>query len=125
MATVNPVADYPAPGVMRVTWDAIATGDTINWFTVPNAWGALAEVQMYTDSGGAWGSATVGMEATNASDGDGATALTNTLGSAVSATEDARFAVEVLSLKVRPTITGGTSDDINVVLMLRGGIVNT
>lgn len=125
MATVNPVADYPAPGVMRVTWDAIATGDTINWFTVPNAWGALAEVQMYTDSGGAWGGATVGMEATNASDGDGATALTTTLGSAIAATEDARFSVEVLSLKVRPTITGGTSDDINVVLMLRGGIVNT
>lgn len=125
MPTINPVADYPAPGVMRVTWDGIATGDTINWFTVPNAWGLAGHVQMYTDSGGAWGAATVGMEATSASDKDGAAAMSDTQGNAISATADAQFEISTSALFVRPTITGGTSDDVNVILMLRGGIVKT
>ena len=125
MAIVNPDPDSPAPGVMRVTWDACATGDTINWFTIPNAWGLAANVQMYTDSGGAWGSATVGMEETNADDNDGAVAMKDNLGSTVTATADAKFEVSTTALKVRPTISGGSSDDVNVVMVLRGGIVNT
>lgn len=125
MAIKDPDASQPIRGVLAVTWDAIATGDTINWYKVPDAWGALAEVQMYTDSGGAWGGATVGMEVTSAPDGDGATALKTTLGGDIAATEDSRFPVEALSLMVRPTIINGTDDDVNVILVMRGGIVNT
>lgn len=125
MPTVNPTVDQPIRGAMRVTWDACGTGDTINWFKVPDAWGALAEVQMYADSGGDWGGATVGMEFTSDDSGDGATALKTTLGGEIAATDDDAFKVEVLALMVRPTITGGTDDDVNVILMLRGGIVNT
>lgn len=125
MAVIQPVADSPAPGVLRVTWDACATGDTIHWFTVPNAWGLAGKVQLYTDSGGAWGSATVGMEETSASDKDGAKAMADTLGNAITATEDAQFEISTTSLFVRPTISGGSGDDVNVILVLRGGIVKT
>lgn len=123
MAIKDPDASQPIRGALTVTWDGIATGDTINWYKVPDAWGALAEVQMYTDSGGAWGGATVGMEVTSAPDGDGAKPLKTTLDGSIAATEDSIFKVEVLSVMVRPTISGGTSDDINVILTMRGGVV--
>ena len=125
MAVIQPVADSPAPGVMRITWDACSTGDTIHWYTIPNAWGIAGSVQMYTDSGGAWGSATVTMEETSASDKDGTTTMKDGLGTDVSGTADAKFEVSTTSLFVRPTISGGSGDDVNVILLLRGGIVKT
>lgn len=124
MATVNPVVDWPAPGVMRITWDAIATGDTINWATIPHIWLAQACVHAYADSGGSWGGATVSMQESNADDNDGEVSMVDTLGSAISFTGDGKKEISISSLKIRPAISGGTSDDVNVVVVARGGIVN-
>ena len=114
MATISPNTDGPISTANVVNWTGAATGDTINSYAIPEEFGAIGCVQIT----GTFGGATVTIEVSN----DGTTwfALNDIKGDAVSATADAFFDFTTAAIYVRPAISGGTSDDVDVRLSLRG-----
>ena len=113
MATVSPTVQIIG-GDPFVTWEAIATGDTIVSYSPSDKQGLAFGFQVT----GTFGGATVTLEASN----DGSTwfELTDTSLSAISATADAYFDGGSAARYFRPAISGGTSDDVDVVMSLRG-----
>lgn len=115
MATVSPVQTPTSEGgVPRFLWEALATGDTINSLTIRSQYGLAASVQMT----GTWGGATVVLQVSN----DGSTWFTakDVDNANVSATADAYFEISSSAAYMRPGISGGTGDDIDFVLVMRG-----
>jgi hypothetical protein len=114
MATISPNTDGPISTAKVVNWTDIATGDTINSYIIPEEFGAIGCVQIT----GTFGGATVSMEISN----DGSTwfGLTDLQGAAIIATT-AKFAdFSTAAIYMRPAITGGTSDSIDVRVAFRG-----
>lgn len=113
MATVSPVIDLSLP-VPRVVWEEAATGDTLESYVLEQQYGIAAAVQI----SGTFGGATAAMEVSN----DGSTwfALKDLYGFNVSATANALFEISTSALYIRPAISGGTGDDIDVVMLVRG-----
>lgn len=114
MATVSPATTTTAGNsVTTVTWADMATGDTIEAVEVgaPNALAASIQIS------GTFGGATVGLSASN--DGTNYIALEDTSGDAISATAAAMFEVSTGALYLKPTISGGSSDAVDAVLVLR------
>ena len=113
MATVSPTTQVIG-GDPFVTWTGIATGDTIESFAPGDKQGLAFGFQ----ATGTFGGATVTLEASN----DGTTwfELTDNNLSAISATSNAYFDGGSAARYFRPTITGGTSDDVDVVMSFRG-----
>lgn len=97
-----------------VTWSSMATGDTINHWEVKALSTAVASLQLT----GTWGGATVVLQVSN----DGTTWFTakDTQGNDVSATADAFFEISVSARYVRPAPSGGSSDSVTAVLVMRG-----
>jgi hypothetical protein len=117
MATVSPAFDFvqaQGASVPRVTWSDLATGDTITSFPIASQAGIAGAVQFR----GAFGGATVGLQASN----DGVTFfyVTNLLGAAISTDSAALFEFTSAALYLRPIITGGTGDAVDVIVVLRG-----
>ena len=114
MATVNPEFDVSVLGVPRIIWEALATGDTITSQLVPGKAGLAGAVQI----SGTFDSATVKLQYSN----DNATFfdMTDILGSAITATSNAIFEFSTAAVYLRPAISGGTNDDVDVVVSLRG-----
>jgi len=114
MATVSPVFDNTVTKVPRVIWEALATGDTVNAFTTLQQFGLAASVQI----SGTFGGATVTLQHSN----DGATWFTakDLQNTDVSVTANGIFELSLSSVYLRPAISGGTGDDIDVILVLRG-----
>ena len=114
MATVSPVLSNAIPHVPRVIWEALATGDTVNGFTSRQQFGLAASVQI----SGTFGGATVLLEHSN----DGVTWFTakDLQNTDVSVTADGIFELSLSSVYLRPAISGGTGDDVDVILVLRG-----
>jgi len=114
MATVSPVLSNAIPNVPRVIWEALATGDTVNEFTSRQQYGLAASVQI----AGTFGGATVTLQHSN----DGTTWFTtkDIFGNDVEVTAAGIFELSLSSVYLRPAIRGGTGDDVDVVLVLRG-----
>lgn len=119
MATVNVSVSYVNDGVVNrprstAVWEGIATGDTIGSLTVAGQSAVASAVQI----SGTFGGATVAMECSN----DGVTWFTmiDSVGDPISATADAFHEISSSALYIRPAISGGTGDDIDVILVLRG-----
>lgn len=113
MATVNPVISSLS-STPRIVWAGMVTGDTLNSYTVCARCGLAMSVQI----SGTFGGATVKLQQSN----DGTTwfDIKDITGTTISATADAIFEASVSALYVRPTISGGAANNINVILMLRG-----
>lgn len=117
MATVSPVFSFvqaQAQNVPKVVWSGIVTGDTINALTVPGYNASLICAQI----GGTFGGATVTLEVSN--DGTNYVGAKDLTGTAVSATAAALVQVPSSALYIKPVVTGGSANSINVTLVLRG-----
>jgi hypothetical protein len=117
MATVSPAFDFvqaQAAKVPRVTWADLTTGDTIVAFPVA----AQAAVAGAVQFGGAFGSATVKLQVSN--DGTTYFDMKDLGGTVVTATSAALFEFTTAAMYLRPAISGGTGDAVDVTLVLRG-----
>lgn len=114
MATVSPVLNRTAEGVPYLLWENVATGDTLNPYAVNARLGLDASVQL----AGTFGGATVKLQQSN----DNATYfdMKDTGGTTISATAAAIFNFSSAAVYLRPAITGGTGDAVDIYLVLRG-----
>jgi hypothetical protein len=117
MATVSPNFDFvtaQAAKVPRVTWADIVTGDTITAFPVA----AQAAVAGAVQFGGTFGGATVGLQVSN--DGTTFFDMKDLSGATVAATSAALFEFTTAAMYIRPVVTSGSANAIDVTVVLRG-----
>lgn len=117
MATINPsflLVIAPAEDVPVLTWEGAATGDDLIPYGISEQAGIAGSVQI----DGTFGGATVTLEASN----DGVTffPLSDLQGNAISATAAAFFDFTTAAALIRPAISGGSGDSLNIRLTLRG-----
>lgn len=113
MATITPTTSYDN-GALQVTWTGVSTADTMVAYEVPDQAAWFAALQMT----GTWGGSTVTLQGSE----DNSTYLTikDRSGTAISATANARFDLSTGAKYVKPASSGGTGDNVDVVLTLRG-----
>jgi hypothetical protein len=114
MATVTPVLNTTVVGVPRLIWEALATGDTVTPFVVTQQYGLAASVQVV----GTFGGATVSLEVSN--DGTNWVIAKDLQGEDITLTDTGYFEFSLSAAYIRPAISGGTSDDVDVIVVLRG-----
>lgn len=115
MAVVNFTRSEPSASVAKiVTWTAIANGDTATPFLPVELDTAIASVQV----SGTFGGATLTLQQSN--DGTNWFTAKTPTGDNVSATAAGMFEVSLSGLYIRPSISGGSSSSINVILVARG-----
>lgn len=117
MATISPAFTKTVirgQTVTTVTWTGAATGDTLEEFGLIDTAAVAGSVQIT----GTFGGATAVMQVSN----DSTTWFTakDMSNTEVSATADAFFEFSSSALYLRPSISGGTGDTIDIVLSLRG-----
>ena len=114
MATVNHKTDGPVSTAHMVTWTAIATGDTIVEYAIPEEYGVVGCSQIT----GTFGGATVAIQVSN----DATTwfNLVDLQGVEISATANDFADFTTAAVYIRPAISGGTGDDVDVCLSFRG-----
>ena len=106
--------DGPVGSAGYAHWTEVATGTTADTFTLERTKGLLASVQMF----GTWGSSTVVLQGSN--DGTNWVTLKDTAGTAISLTDDGAFEFSTAMLYIRPSSSGGSSDDVDVIVTTRG-----
>ena len=114
MATITPTFDTTITGVPRLIWEELATGDTVVSHTVTQQYGLAAAVQAV----GTFGGATVVLQVSN--DGTNWATAKDVQGTDVSLTATGYFEVSLSAAYIRPAISGGTGDDVDVIVVLRG-----
>ncbi len=117
MATVSPAFDFvaaQAAKVPRVTWTDIVTGDTLTAFPVA----AQAAVAGAVQFGGTFGGATIGLQVSN--DGTTFFDMKDLGGTVITATANALFEFTTAAMYIRPVITGGAANAVDVTVVLRG-----
>ena len=117
MSTVSPAFDFvqaQAAKVPRVTWADIVTGDTLTAFPIA----AQAAIAGAVQFGGTFGGATIGLQASN----DGVTYfdIKDLGGTVISATAAALFEFTTAAMYIRPVISGGAANAVDVTVVLRG-----
>jgi len=111
MATITSTIDSDGPGE-TVTWSAVTTGDTGSAFT------AAGYVHGFVTFAGTFnGGTTVILQGSN--DGTTWAALENPNGDAISATAAGGFEVRTGARYVRPSVSSGSADSVNVVLHMK------
>ena len=114
MATITPALTVVA-GIPRITWTGVSTADTmVAYGPILSRSGEFGSVLL----SGTWGSSTVAL--TGSEDGTTYIALKDRNGTAISGTANARFELSTSASYLKPTSTGGTSDNVDVVVVLRG-----
>jgi hypothetical protein len=114
MATVSPVLSRTAEGIPYLLWENVATGDTITAYAVHGRLATNASVQFT----GTFGGATVKLQTSN--DGTTYADIKDVHGTTVSATAAGQFEFSRSAVYLRPAISGGTSDAVDIYLVLRG-----
>jgi len=117
MATVSPtfsIVQAQAQSIPVATWADLATGDTITSLGIPGADGVAGAVQF----GGTFGGATVKLQASN--DGSTFFDMKELGGTPISTGSAALFEFTTAAVYVRPAISGGTGDAVDVTVVLRG-----
>jgi hypothetical protein len=117
MPTVSPTFDFvttQSSKTPRITWADVATGDTITPFSV-DAQAAIAGAVQFA---GTFGGATVKLQVSN--DGTTYFDMKDLGGTVMSATAAALFEFTTAAAYIRPAISGGTGDAVDVIMVLRG-----
>jgi len=114
MATVSPSINLSVAENPRVIWDGIVTGDTINSFTMSQQYGLAAAIQI----SGTFGGATVKMQVSN--DNTNFFDMEDVTGTAVSTGSGALYEVSTAAVFIKPVVTGGSGNDIDVIIAFRG-----
>lgn len=113
MATVSPVVNLSITDAPRYVWEALATGDTINALKLSGTGARRAAVQIF----GTFGGATVKMQVSN--DGSNFYDIKDIHNTAVSTGAAAVFEFTSSAVYIKPVISGGTGDDVDVILFMR------
>ena len=113
MATVSPAMNLDIADAPRHIWADLATGDTINALKLTGTGARRASVQI----SGTFGSATVKMQTSN--DGTNFADIKDIHNTAVSATAAAMFEITSSAIYIKPAISGGSADSVNVTLFMR------
>ena len=111
--TVSPVINLDIADAPRHVWADLATGDTINALKLTGAGARRAAVQI----AGTFGSATIKIQTSN--DGTNFADIKDIHNTAVSATAAAIFEITSAAVYIKPAISGGTGDSVNVTLFMR------
>ncbi len=117
MATVSPeFSAVYAQGqtIMRSVWADLATGDTIVQLGIPGQ-AAVAGAVQFT---GTFGGATVKLQVSN--DNSTYFDMKDLLGNVITATAAGYFEFTTAGVYLRPAISGGTGDAVDVTISLRG-----
>ena len=117
MATVSPEflsLQAQAQNIYYTKWTGIVTGDTIN----PRVSPAQVPIAGAVQFGGTFGGTTIKLQASN----DGVTYfdMVDLQGNVISATANALFEFTTAAIYIRPLLTAGAANSVNVTLMLRG-----
>lgn len=115
MATITPAVSITS-GVPSVTWTGITTTtDTPSALTVTDQAGLAMAVQF----GGTFnGGTTAVLQGSN--DGSTYFTLKDILGNSVSATAAALFEVSTSVRYIKPSVSSGSADNVNVIVVMRG-----
>lgn len=113
MATITPTRATAAHNVSTVTWTGIATGDTINSDLPGSLDPAFGAVQI----SGTFGGATVTLTGSN--DGTTFSTLKDKTGTAISMTSAGAAEFSTAMVYIKPGISGGTGDSVDVVVSFR------
>jgi hypothetical protein len=114
MATITPTINTAILGVPRLIWEEAATGDTIIPFVLTQQYGLAASVQVV----GTFGGATVVLQVSN--DGTNWVTARDIDGVGVTFTSTGYAEVSLSAAYIRPAISGGTGNDLDVIVVLRG-----
>lgn len=98
----------------QVAWADIATGDTMVAYEISDQAGLAGAVQF----AGTFGGATVTLTGSN--DGTNYVTLVDQTGSLISTTSAGLVEFSTSCRYIKPGITGGTSDAVDVTVVLRG-----
>lgn len=117
MATVSPTFNSlqaQDQDIYYTKWTGAVTGDTIE----PRISPAQVPIAGAVQFGGTFGGATVKLQASN----DGVTYfdMVDLQGTAISAATAAMFEFTTAAIYLRPSLTSGSGNAVNVTLMLRG-----
>ena len=115
MATITPTVTI-TDNVPSVTWTGITTTtDTPSAFAIQDQAGLAMSVQF---AGTFNGGTTAVLQGSN--DGSTYTTLKDVLGNSVSATAAALFEVSSSVRYIKPSVSSGSADNVNVIVVLRG-----
>jgi hypothetical protein len=114
MADISPVRSI-VDGVPTVRWDDISTTtDTPLKFTVTEQWGLAGSVQF----AGTFGGSTVTLQMSN--DGTNWVDIKDLQGNTISATATTMFEFTCSAAYIKPNVTGGSANNVDVIIVLRG-----
>lgn len=117
MATIAPVLAYDSvSNSSTVTWTGVSTADTMTSYKLQGRAAEFACVEM--SGAAAWGSATVTLKGSN--DDSVYITLKDRTNNSVSATADAFFELSTAAKWIKPASSGGTADNVDVIVHLRG-----
>ena len=114
MATITEVASQPVSGVIKYTWETITESDTANYCVPGGTECLICSVQVV----GTFGSASVAMQGSN--DGTNWVSLNDLQGDAIAITSAGAAEFSTGMLYLRPFPSGGSSQDLDVFLVMRG-----
>lgn len=119
MAAVAPVLVFITPGVPVVKWEAANTADGASAYALSGRLGSNAAIQV----AGTFGGATVKLQVSV----DGVTYfdLSDIEGNPISATAAGIFEFSTSAVYIKPDISGGTADDLDIFVVLRGPASNS
>ncbi len=112
MATITPVITRPAANITKVFWETLTDADTATAYALVN--GAQCSMQLTVGTA----SGTVVLQGSN----DGGTTyatIEDHAGNAITTTAVGTFNFIASTLLVRPSSSGGTSEDWDVHLIVR------
>jgi len=114
MPVISPTTTLNIDGITAVSWVGITTGDTIQEYIPRGLTGAVSSVQVT----GTFGGATVTMTGSN--DKINYVTLPDLSNAAISLTTAGLLDFTTAALYVRPLISGGSANSIDVTLVMRG-----
>jgi hypothetical protein len=115
MPTITPALNIAVTNVPRVIWEGVVTGDTLLPLRLEQQYGLAASVQAV----GTFGGATIGLQVSN--DGTNWATAKDLTGNNVSMTAaTGYFEISLSGAYIRPTIAGGSGNDIDIIVVLRG-----
>ena len=112
MATIQPAVTHIVDA-KSILWETLTESDAASPFTIEGLMGSAGCVQVT----GTFGSATVVLQASN--DGSNWVTLKDTAGNAISFTSAGMAEFSTAALYLRPSASGGSSQDLDITMVLR------
>ena len=112
---VTPVQNTPVSGAQSILWETVTTAGSPH---TSQLLGGSQPLAGSVHAVGTWGSATVTVQVSN--DGTNWATLKDTSASDISFTADGYAEFTTAALYMRVVSSGGTGDDVDVTVVLRG-----